>query len=396
MMMDKLRVRVYNVRFGDAVLVSVPDADGQGNTEMRHILVDVGNAVSGEGGKDALFGPVVRDVQEVLDGRPLDLYVMTHEHMDHVQGLFYASQKLGAELDARYAWLTASAHEEYYENHPEAKKQRMQMEEIYLSIASYLQAVPERETPWIRALMFNNNPRSTADCVSYLRGLAAETAYVHRGYDLTGTHPFQEAQFEILAPEEDTADYYGRFQPMALGVTQDEGARAKPRVIPPVPPAGVDAGAFYDLVAFRGRGFGDNLLAIDRAANNTSVVFKLEWRGWRLLFTGDAEKRSWKTMNKHVEFEPVHFLKVSHHGSHTGMPPDEMLDKLLPAESHEPRHAVVSAYPGTYNNVPDDETLAELEHRCELHSVVGLADSDYLDFEFRGWSQEVTVSESLG
>jgi beta-lactamase superfamily II metal-dependent hydrolase len=145
-------------------------------------------------------------------------------------------------------------------------------------------------------------------------------------------------------------------------------------------------------VASRRQGFGDNLLAIDRAANNTSVVFQLEWRGWRLLFTGDAERRSWKTMNKHIEFEPVHFLKVSHHGSHTGMPPDETLDKLLPAESHEPRHAVVSAFPGTYNNVPDDETLAELAHRCELHSVVGLADSDYRDFEFRGWSQEVTVS----
>jgi beta-lactamase superfamily II metal-dependent hydrolase len=390
--MDKLRVRIYNVRFGDAILISVPDADAQGNAEMRHILVDVGNAVSGEGGKDALFEPILRDVQEVLDGRPLDLYVMTHEHMDHVQGLFYASQKLGMELDVRYAWLTASAHEEYYENHPDAEKQRLQMEEIYFSIASYLQAVPERETSWIRALMFNNNPRSTADCVSYLRGLAEETAYIHRGFDLTGKHPFQEVQFEILAPEEDTADYYGHFQPMALGVSQGQGASATPRVIPPVPPAGVDAGAFYNLVAFRRQGFSDNLLAIDRAANNTSVVFELEWRGWRLLFTGDAEKRSWKTMDKHVEFEPVHFLKVSHHGSHTGMPPDEILNKLLPAESHEPHHAVVSAFPGTYNNVPHDETLAELERRCELHSVVGLADGDCVDFEFRAGSEEVTVT----
>jgi hypothetical protein len=54
----------------------------------------------------------------------------------------------------------------------------------------------------------------------------------------------------------------------------------------------VDAGAFYDLVESRRRGFEDNLLAIDAANNNTSVVLLLEWRGWRLLFPGDAEVRS--------------------------------------------------------------------------------------------------------
>jgi hypothetical protein len=263
----------------------------------------------------------------------------------------------------------------------------LQAEEIYFAVASYLQAVPERETTWIHAVMFNNNPRRTADCVSYLRGLAQETAYVHRDADLTGKHSFREAQFEILAPEEDTADYYGHFQPMALGVTQSGGAEPSPRVIPPLPPAGVDAGAFYNLVGLRRRGFSDNLLAIDRAANNTSVAFTLEWRGWRLLFTGDAELRSWKTMNKHVEFEPVHFLKISHHGSHTGMPPDEVLDKLLPespADTERPCHAVVSTFPGTYSDVPHDETLAELEQRCTLHSVVGIQDGSFLDVEFEG------------
>jgi hypothetical protein len=354
---------------------------------MRHILIDVGNSLTGEGGKDALFEPILRDVLDMLDGHPLDLYVMTHEHMDHVQGLFYASQKLELELDVRNAWLTASAAEDYYDTHPDAKKRKLQAEEIYFAVASYLQAVPERETTWIRAAMFNNNPRRTADCVRYLRGLAQETAYVHRDLDLTGKHPFREARFEILAPEEDTADYYGHFQPMALGVTPSGGTEPSPRVTPPLPPGGVDAGAFYNLVELRRRGFSDNLLAIDRAANNTSVAFTLEWRGWRLLFTGDAELRSWRTMNKHMEFEPVHFLKISHHGSHTGMPPDEVLDRLLPEsgdETDRPCHAVVSTFPGTYNNVPHDETLAELEHRCTLHSVVGTQDGSFLDVEFEG------------
>ncbi|GAB4533784.1 MAG: hypothetical protein Kow0063_16230 [Anaerolineae bacterium] len=385
--MDRLRVRVYNVRFGDALLVSVPDRAANGSTEMRHILIDVGNVLGGEGGEDVLFRPVIEDILRTLDGRRLDLYVMTHEHMDHVQGLLYAEEKLFPDkslrdmLRTRHAWLTASAEPGYYakEGHEQARKAFEETRETYAAIARFLAAAPEQETPWLRALMLNNDPRNTADCVDYLRGLAGKTWYVYRGLDLAGKHPFQEARFEIWAPEEDTSVYYGKFQPMALGVAQ--GGR-KPTLTLPVPPPGVDAGTFYNLVDMRRWGFADNLLAIDRAANNTSLVFCLEWRGWRLLFPGDAELRSWKTMHKYGQLKPVHFLKVSHHGSHNGTPPRSLIDIMLPAASAEAQTAVVSAYRGTYKDVPHDATLVELGGRCSLHSVLGMPDGYYLDVEF--------------
>ena len=51
--MDTLRVRAYNVRFGDAILVTVPDRDpATDKTTTRHILIDVGNVLSKEGGDD--------------------------------------------------------------------------------------------------------------------------------------------------------------------------------------------------------------------------------------------------------------------------------------------------------------------------------------------------------
>ncbi len=34
------------------------------------------------------------DVTAKLGGKPLDLFVMTHEHLDHVQGFLHASEKL--------------------------------------------------------------------------------------------------------------------------------------------------------------------------------------------------------------------------------------------------------------------------------------------------------------
>ena len=123
-MMDKLRVRIYNVHFGDAILISVPDRTPGAGVVTRHILIDLGNVSSslGEGGEDAVLLPVVQDVLHVLGGRPLDLYVMTHEHLDHVQGLLYAFRKLGLRLPVSHVWLTASAAPNYYETHPSAKK----------------------------------------------------------------------------------------------------------------------------------------------------------------------------------------------------------------------------------------------------------------------------------
>ena len=54
--MDTLRVRVYNVQFGDGILVSVPERGADGTTVTRHLLIDVGNLPSGTGSDDASSG----------------------------------------------------------------------------------------------------------------------------------------------------------------------------------------------------------------------------------------------------------------------------------------------------------------------------------------------------
>jgi beta-lactamase superfamily II metal-dependent hydrolase len=388
--MDKLRVRVYNVLFGDAILISVPDKSGS-KTVTRHILIDVGNVLIGTGSDDEVFERVAEDIIQQIGKKPLDLYVMTHEHMDHVQGLLYVSNKHGLSLKVKHAWLTASAAEDYYETHPKAKEKKLEAIAAYESIERFLQASSETETPLMRAMRLNNDPRSTTDCVEYLRKLTEKPTYVYRGCDLKGKHPFREAKFEIWAPEEDTSEYYGSFQPVAFNVTRGNGAGVAPTLMNPLPPPGVDASAFYSLVESRRQGYTDNMLTIDKAINNTSVVFCLEWRDWRLLFPGDAEQRSWKTIWKTLRgdeaLKPIHFLKVAHHGSSNGMPLAEMLDELMPEKSPDkrPRYAVVSTCLETYNNVPDNDTLKELGTRCKVMSTLDLSETEfYLDVEFEG------------
>ena len=408
--MDRLRVRAYNVRFGDAILVTVPDRGADGTTVERHILIDVGNVLTGSGGQDEVFEPVIEDILAVLAGEPLDLYVMTHEHMDHVQGLFWAKEKRGLDIKAKHAWLTASAEPGYYDRFPEAKRKKLAFLLAYRQIASYLRTAASTPSPIVEALLLNNNPRKTADCVTHLRTVGETTTYVFRGADISAAHPFEEATFELWGPEEETSTYYGSFLPMGLGLGAAEGAfdaengsveaaiaRASEASAAagatddggttppdPLPPPGVDAGAFYRLVERRRRGVFDNLRQIDKAANDSSVVFVLEWRGWRLLFPGDAEERAWKEMGKRDLPSPVHFLKVGHHGSHNGTPGGELLDAILPPAPPDdrPRSALVSTHEGTYNNVPDVHTLDELAERCAVSRIGESGDALFTDLFF--------------
>lgn len=399
-MADTLTVRVYNVRFGDAVLVTVPDRDpGSGKVTARRILIDVGNAplvASREGGDDAVFKPVIDDILAQLDGEPLDLYVMTHEHLDHVQGIPHAAWKLYPDdFDQRFrahsVWLTASAAEDYYERHAEAKKQKLAFEAMHRRIQTFLAIHPVPEAAAFAEYLANNDPTKTKECVEFLRGLNPNgTSYVYRGAPLAGTHPFREAKLDVWAPEEDTSDYYGRLLPLAGadgGGTLPADSAARGAGGPPVvPPPGVDVGAFYRLVDARRNGISDNLLAIDKAANNTSIVFVLRWRGWKLLFAGDAELKSWRTMHEKKVLEPVHFLKVAHHGSQNGTPDGEVFDAVLPKKAPDDRRrqAAISTWTDTYSGIPHEPTDARLASRCKLHTTLQDRTKLYFELAFRG------------
>jgi beta-lactamase superfamily II metal-dependent hydrolase len=385
-MADRIRIRAYNVRFGDAILVTVPDRDGSsGPVTKRHMLVDFGNVLAGAGGEDAVFKPVIDNIIGQLDGRPLDLYVMTHEHLDHVQGLFHVASKIypDGELATKFtvdtAWLTASAEPGYYDTHPDARKKLDVGRAAYDQIRTYLAALPAEAQRPFEALLANNNPRSTAQCVEFLRTVApaARTHYVSRGFATAGTHPFREAALAIWAPEEDTSEYYSPLLPMALsGAAPVAGAAV---AAAPRPPAGVDAGAFYDLVVSRASGLADNILAIDKAANNSSIVFTLTWRGRKILFPGDAELKSWRMMRDRGVLEPVDALKVSHHGSHNGTPDPDILDLFLPTGHASGRRAIISTWDDTYSGIPHDPTNDKLRARARLTSTLDSPDKLFKD-----------------
>lgn len=90
--------------------------------------------------------------------------------------------------------------------------------------------------------------------------------------------------------------------------------------------------------------------------NERSLVFVLEWRGRRALFTGDAPTRAeeaWPAL-------PIHLLKVGHHGSKTSTG-EELLRKT------HPQVALIGVGRNSYGH-PTAEVLERLDqHGVEVH-----------------------------
>lgn len=352
-MKEQLVVYAYNVMFGDGILIEVPDKGTQ-----RFILIDVGNVFLGAPGANKPLLPAVQDIKGRTGGH-IDLYVMTHEHLDHVQGLLYAKSQ-GTTLDIDHIWMTASADKSYYDTHPEAQIQRKALQDA--AAASLAAFGSERLPEALAGIQAMNDVDTTSKCVDYLRGAGQHVHYMHRESEVKGTHPFKEVALRILAPEEDTSHYYAT---RGRGIEQTTPRVDYPPDTRPLPPGGIDGGSFYNLIDRMNSGLVESLFTIDQANNNTSLVIELEWRGLRLLFVGDAEQKSWVFMGREGQLRPVDFLKVGHHGSINGTPPPVLLDMVLPMSRRNSAVALVSTCPCAWKSVPDQPTLNAIAARTK-------------------------------
>jgi hypothetical protein len=63
-MAENFRIRIYNVLFGDAILLTIPELDKDGREVMINVLIDVGNALAGEAGRDDVFNQYWRTLSK--------------------------------------------------------------------------------------------------------------------------------------------------------------------------------------------------------------------------------------------------------------------------------------------------------------------------------------------
>jgi beta-lactamase superfamily II metal-dependent hydrolase len=367
---DKIRVRSYNVGFGDCFLVTIPDGG-----EKSHLLIDFGNA-PGKSGSNEWFPAIAENIERETDGH-INVLVMTHEHLDHMEG-FYSQRKLFDRMTVDQVWMGLPSHPDYYDDYPNAKPHK----KLRLAAEAFERSLKARQgvtlAPSFATLLRNN--LSNIDRIDYVRQLGkVPPKYLRRGSRLRGKPASRNVKFRFLAPEKDMSSYYHgghqRMHTLALTLASTSTNEDKnvwsfqemPRISGNVPP-NLSRRDWKRLRETIQLGAVEAVRSIDKAANNTSLVFLLEVGEKRLLFPGDAELKSWEIMCKKCakHFRPVDFLKVSHHGSHNGTSL-EALDDLLPVSRKDKAVVMVSTKSkvyGTKNPVPDSSLLKELRRRC--------------------------------
>ena len=379
-MSEALRVRAYSGLSGDAILVSIPEKAGRKRV-TRHLLIDVGHTLGDSGGGDSALEPVVRDIQNVLDGRPLDLYVMTHEHRDQVQGLYVASTQHQLHLDVDYAWLTASAAKDYHDAHPMAKEKRDALRTAYLGIERFLAAAPALHSPMLRELMLNNDPRrpgrASTTCEGWRgRGRPTSTGAANSRARIRSARR-RSRSWPPRRTRRPTTAGPARWPSAWAGAT--DRARSRPCWIRCPRPASMPAPSSTSSR----RGGADTPRPCWRSTappTTRASSSPCAWRGWRLLFPGDAESRSWRTIKTQLgTLEPVHFLKVGRHGT----PPAEILEEIFPKTPRERgrRKPVVCTCADAYAGASHNDTLDRLRRRC---TVTSAGPGEPLEFTFPG------------
>jgi hypothetical protein len=389
-MTNAIQIRGYVVGFGDCILLRLPDG-----AQTRHVLVDFGRAPN-DPSSLARFPEIAQDIEKECNGH-LDLLVVTHEHLDHLEG-FYREREIFDRMKVDRVWMGLPSHPQYYTKFPKAKLQK-RLRDGLSRFASNARQNGLVLHPGFQSLLENN--LANKDRLDYLRKLGKKpVAYLARSKDQGASAAFKNIGIRVMAPEPDVSVYYtasSRENALtaslaAAGKTTNGARPGLAWEFPSVPRAAAnDLGGLSksDFERLRRAIREDGVTAarfIDRAQNNTSLCLLIEAGDKRLLLPGDAELESWEVMKKKCAAElgkPVDFLKVSHHGSHNGTPL-ELLDTLLPVRRKDRAHVLISTKRNVYgikNPVPDSALVKDLERRCKRVVSTDGRTGMYVDLE---------------
>jgi hypothetical protein len=376
-----ITLRAYNVLFGDALLVSWDEDDGQ-----HHAWVDFGNF---HNDPNAVFEKVYNDVLLRTSGK-LDLLVITHRHLDHMEGFNSMRKRFKSDFHIDRLWY---AHVTPSLDHVFEIAER--------SLRGMLPAsIPDGDGEIGR--MFRNNFGAKGDKIKNQMaaifkdaGVPASRIFkIYRGVSLRNALPpgMKKLGIQVLGPEKDSNRY---LQPLehalrAHGIAISSANGRRPQATREDPFSGARAVKFAeselsglaDFARLRRQlqtGGLAVLAAVDTTRNNTSIVMRLTHGDSRLLLVGDAEEMSWEIMRKNGATFTAKVMKVGHHGS-INSSPAWTFKKVMPTKLAG-NAAIVSTDPTRFtgeNEVPKDSVIAGWKSRLKSPSRLLRTDSKSL------------------
>lgn len=424
----RVRVRMYQVGFGDCFLVSIeydePLDDGRAE---RHLLIDFGSTRSPREGRARGRMADVATLIEKHTGGVLDALVVTHRHRDHVMGF---EDKTGAQtMRALAPKLVLRS----WTEDPQLPATADGPEGAALAEPGSAGTVGRSSARFARMLAEAQDHAATlagrvgldevvreeageqlknAAAVALLEELSADGRgrYLYAGADaglesvipgLTTTvlgPPTVEQDPRVAKQRAENPEYWMLALSASLreaagpagSASGDDAQRAPIRLGP-----GPVRWLVERLARQRSASTARLVRDLDDALNNTSLVLLLEIGGLSLLFPGDAQIENWQYTLERLGDEPklrdrlarVDLYKVGHHGSRNATPRSLHALWTDRPDDASPLTALMSTRPGTHGKkeataVPRATLVTALEQVAALHSTDDLADGEeYLELE---------------
>lgn len=418
----RVRVRMYQVGFGDCFLVSI-EYDGaleDGRTE-RHILIDFGTS---RPPRDGMAGGRMADVAALIEkhtGGVLDVLVVTHRHRDHLRGFEVDAaaeimRRLAPRLVVR-SWtedpeLSATADGPGLAASPADPPNGLSRASVrYAALLAQTQARAAKLTGLVglddEVRAAAEDQLENAEAVALLDELSRDRRgrYVHAGMESGIEDVVPGVRATVLGPptvDQDPRVAKQREEDSEYWLTALD---ASLRVIGSAADAGADAAApashgpgpvhwLIDRLANqRSHSVARLVRDLDDALNNTSIILLLEVEGLSMLFPGDAQIENWRHTLERLPDEPqlrrrlaaIDLYKVGHHGSRNATP--RSLHVLWKGRTADlPRlTAMVSTRQGVHGMddgaVPKPQLIAALREVGDLYSTDELGDEEWIELE---------------
>jgi beta-lactamase superfamily II metal-dependent hydrolase len=355
-------VRMYNVGFGDAFLVTVPRRG-----RPWRMLVDCGVHMHGasDHGLDTIVEDIIDTVAADSDARPrIDVVVATHRHRDHIAGF---DNERWHDVEVGEVWLPWVEDPE----DADAVALRNRQQAAALNLHTHFAADGDGEVA-----DFVLNSLSNDDAMWVLQnGFAGSPTRRYISAMGAKAHPIPGVRggcVYFLGPPRDPRNLAAMDPPKAqrwLGPSAAGGEASAGELFPGFAVPAADFSRVYPhlavddklLASFREEPV-DTLTAaslLDRAVNNTSVMFLLQVGDALLLFPGDAQWGAWQPLLDDVDVRSLltrtTLYKISHHGSHNGTPV-EMAHEVLGGVT-----SLLSVRPiDRWAHIPKEELVASL------------------------------------
>ena len=401
-------VRMYQVGFGDCILVSVgydePLSDGRAE---RHILIDFGSTRSArEGRARGRMSDVAKLIEEHTGGE-LDVLVVTHRHKDHLAGFAddSAAKVLRALAPKRVlrSWTEVPDRDGTADGQPDAETPKQDgLGRASIRYAQLLSDAQKDAEVLSTLTGLHDDVQAAAKeqvknakAIELLDELAASGRgrYLHAGADaglddlIPGLAvtvlgpPTVEQDARVAKQREEDREYWM----LALRSSLREAAQ---RRIPPGEKHDIDLGPgpvrwlIERLSSQKSHSVARLVRDLDDALNNTSLVLLLEIGELKMLFAGDAQIENWQYTLERLDGQPrlkaklaaIDLYKVGHHGSRNATPRTlHALWKDRPDDSPK-MIALMSTREGVHGKsvataVPRETLVTALRQVATLHST---------------------------